>query len=229
MLTAEPTYVESSLTFSINFWSSPADGARQGGDWCDAFALSDTRVAVAIFDVSGHGEAVAATMQSMRSIFFVAMRTGLCPSRVLSLANAVACAREESLIITALVGILDGEQREFTFANAGHPPPLLMTPKSHAFLSKPIGDLPLGIFAKHDVTLQKVAVPDDALLVLFTDGLIEHNREIALGEIELIEATRAIYHLPALHLAKTIAHGVLKSGRGVDDITVLAARTRLSR
>lgn len=220
-----PAYRNPSLTFKTNTWSSPAGNARQGGDWCDAYAISDTQMALAIFDVAGHGEGVAATMQAMRSVFFVAMRSGVCPTAIVALANAVAYAREEGAIVTALVGVLDGRRREFTFANAGHPPPLLMSATGHAFLSKPIGDLPLGIFAKSDVELQRAPITEDALLLLCTDGLTEHGRDITRGEIELVEACRERYDLPLLHAARTIAHGVLNRRRGHDDIAVIAVRT----
>ncbi len=224
-----PVYERTPLTLKTSTWGAPAGGARQGGDWCDAHALSDTQTALAIFDVAGHGEAAAATMQALRSVFFVAMRSGVCPSAIVALANAVACSRKEGLIVTALVGILDGRRREFSFASAGNPAPLLMTATGHAFCSKKVGDLPLGIFRKCDVELQRVPVPEDALLVLCTDGLTEHGRDGARGEIELVETCRGLYDLPILHAARTIAHNVLSSGRGHDDVALIAVRTAVSR
>jgi serine phosphatase RsbU (regulator of sigma subunit) len=217
-------YVDPSLEFSANLWSTPADGAQLGGDWCDVHRLSDTQLALAIFDVAGHGEPAVATMQALRSVLFMAMRSGVAASAMLSLANAVACARDEGLIVTALVGILDGRRGEFTFANAGHPSPLLMTAGGYKFCSKPVGDLPLGIFPNFGIELQTVAIPPDALLVLYTDGLVEHNRDIDSGELELIEAARAVYGVPALHAAKTIATHLFESGRGVDDAALIAIR-----
>jgi serine phosphatase RsbU (regulator of sigma subunit) len=222
--TAPRRHVEPTVEFSANLWSAPADGACLGGDWCDVWRLSDTQLALAVFDVAGHGEAAAATMQSLRSVLFMAMRSGVAPSAMLSLANAVAYARDEGLIVTALVGILDGRRREFTFANAGHPSPLLMTAAHHTFCSKPVGDLPLGIFPKLDIELQTVPIPPDALLVLYTDGLVEHHRDIASGELDLVEATRQVFGVRALHAAKTIAQRMFESGRGTDDAALIAIR-----
>lgn len=221
-------YGEPTLEFSVNMWSSPAEGSRLGGDWCDAHRLSDTHVALAVFDVAGHGEAAAATMQALRSVLFTAMRSGVGPSAILSLANAVAYARSEGLIVTALVGILDGRRSEFTFASAGHPPPLLMSADGFRYCSKPLGDLPLGIFPKLDIELQTFSVLPDGLLVLYTDGLVEHNRDLARGELELAQATRAVYGVPTLHIAKSIAQRMFESGRGNDDAALIAVRANRS-
>jgi len=217
-------YGEPLLDFRVNLWSSPAEGSRLGGDWCDAHRLNDTQIALAVFDVAGHGDAAAATMQALRNVLFTAMRSGVGPSAILSLANAVAYGRSEGLIVTALVGILDGRRAEFTFASAGHPPPLLMRADGFRYCSKPLGDLPLGIFPKLEVGLQTFAIPAGGLLVLYTDGLVEHNRDLARGELELAQATRAVYGVPALHAAKTIAERVFESGRGNDDAALIAVR-----
>jgi serine phosphatase RsbU (regulator of sigma subunit) len=222
---APPPNVDQHLELCVNLWSAPADGARLGGDWCDVYRLSDTQLALAVFDVAGHGEPAAATMQALRSVLFMAMRSGVGPSAILSLANAVACARVEGLMVTALVGVLDSRRREFSFANAGHPPPLLMTAERYAFCSKPIGDLPLGVFPKFDVALQTFAIPTNALLVLYTDGLVERHRDIARGERELAQAARAVYGIPVVHAARTIAHRLFEKGYGDDDAALIAVRT----
>jgi serine phosphatase RsbU (regulator of sigma subunit) len=142
--------------------------------------------------------------------------------------NAVAYGRNEGLIVTALVGVLDGRRQEFTFASAGHPPPLLMSADGYTFGSKPVGDLPLGIFPKLDIELQTLPIPAGALLVLYTDGLVEHNRDITRGELELVQAARVVYGIPALHAAKTIAQRLFESGRGNDDAALIAVRATRS-
>jgi serine phosphatase RsbU (regulator of sigma subunit) len=214
------------LRFTVSLWGSPAGGAHEGGDWCDAHEISDTRTAVAIFDVAGHGEPVASTMHALRNIFFIAMRAGATPAAVLSLANTFACSRAEDTIVTAIAGVLDSRRREFTFANAGHPAPLLMSADAHVFLTHGVGDLPIGIFAHHDTTEHTVKMPDDALLVLCTDGLLEHTRDLANGERDIIAAARFAYAGRPYHDASAIAAHVLRSGRGSDDAAIIAVRAK---
>jgi serine phosphatase RsbU (regulator of sigma subunit) len=208
----------------VNLWSSPADGALRGGDWCEAFPLSDESVALTIGDVCGHGEPAADTMETMRTGVFRAIQENRTPSQVLSAANTIAYANGRGLIVTAISAILDRRRRTLTFANAGHPPPLVMTRDGHAFVSNVVGDLPLGIFAGHRSADFAIAIPDDALIVFYTDGITEHDRDIFKGEEELVEACRSAYDLPIEDAARTIARKILRKERGRDDAAVLAVR-----
>jgi serine phosphatase RsbU (regulator of sigma subunit) len=212
------------LDCGVNLWNAPAGGALLGGDWCEAFALSNESIAISIGDVSGHGEAAAESMATIRSAMFWAMNDNPDPSRVLSAVNAVAYGMGDGLIVTAIAAIVDRRHHTLTFANAGHPPPLVMTADGHGFLSHVVGDLPLGVFARHRCADFVVAVPDDALIVFYTDGITEHERDILRGEEQLVDACRFVYDLPVRDVARSIAREVLKAERGEDDAAVLAVR-----
>jgi serine phosphatase RsbU (regulator of sigma subunit) len=204
--------------------NSPAGNARYGGDWCDALALSEDAIALTIGDVSGHGESAAETMEIVRAAVLSSIQKNPHPSEVLSVANAVAYSRRRDLIVTAIVAVLNWRLRTFTFANAGHPAPLMMTPSLHGFLAPTVGDLPLGVFPKHRAADYVVALPAGALIVLYTDGVIEHERDLLRGERDLVEACRALYDVPAPDLATAIAEHVFQNCRGHDDAAVTALR-----
>jgi serine phosphatase RsbU (regulator of sigma subunit) len=163
-------------------------------------------------------------MEIMRAAVLSNIDENAQPSEVLSVANTVAYSRRSGLIVTAIVAILNRRRRTLTFANAGHPAPLIMTPSLHGFLAQDVGDLPLGIFPKHRAADYVVALPTDALIVLYTDGVTEHERDILRGERALVEACRAAYdgHVP--DLATAIAEHVFQECRGHDDAAVTALR-----
>jgi serine phosphatase RsbU (regulator of sigma subunit) len=209
----------------MSFLNSPAGGARRGGDWCDAFAISDDRVGLTIGDVSGHGEAAAETMEILRTTVLLRMYANPDPAKVLAFANTIAYSRRDGgVIVTAIVAVLNRRLRTLTFANAGHPPPLVITPYRHAFLAQSVGDLPLGIFPTHRSADYAIALPIDSLIVLYTDGITEHNRDVVRGEGELVEACRAAYDRPVPNLANVIAERIFEGGRGHDDAAVTALR-----
>jgi serine phosphatase RsbU (regulator of sigma subunit) len=208
----------------VNLWSSPADGALRGGDWCEAFPLPDGAVALTVGDVCGHGESAADLMGAMRTGVFRAIHEHRTPSQVLSAANTIAYANGRGVIVTAISAILDRRRRTLTFANAGHPPPLVMTREGESFIENVVGDLPLGVFLRHRSADYAIAIPDDALIVFYTDGITEHDRDIFRGEEELIEACRSAYDLPIEDAARTIARKILGKERGRDDAAVLAVR-----
>jgi serine phosphatase RsbU (regulator of sigma subunit) len=219
------SHSDTDLDIHVTVWNSPAGGARAGGDWCDAFALSDSAVAFTIGDVCGHGEEVADTMAVVRSAVVGAMYDLRAPSDALGVANNSAFRCGDGVIVTAIVAILDHRLRTLTFANAGHPPPLMLTRAGHAFLAHSPADLPLGIFPQHSAGDYVLTVPHDALLILYTDGITEHRRDPIGGEQELVEAARAIYARPPRDLAGAIARHVLQRRRGSDDAAAIGLRT----
>jgi serine phosphatase RsbU (regulator of sigma subunit) len=209
-------------------WSSPAGNARSGGDWCDALRLSADALVLTVGDVSGHGEAASGTMHVVRSAIVKAIREGRNPSETLCIANDLAYSRAGGVIVTAIVGVMDLRKRTFVYANAGHPPPILLFEREDRFLKRARADLPLGIFRHHHCTDRAENLVDDSLLVLYTDGITEHARDLLLGELELIESSRRAYDDLGGETARDIAGRVLGDLRGGDDAAVLTVRTRRS-
>jgi serine phosphatase RsbU (regulator of sigma subunit) len=209
---------------TISGWNSPAGRARAGGDWCDVFSVSRDVTALTIGDVSGHGEPVAAIAEFMRSSIVKAIDETQHPAQILSTVNRLAYGRHGGVIVTAIVVILDRRRQTLCFANAGHPPPIMVFPSDHTFLSRSPGDLPLGIFPNHQAADYVIALPDDALVVLYTDGVTEHDRDSLNGEDELARACRLVYDSSEREAASTIAEHVFQTERGSDDAAILAAR-----
>lgn len=181
--------------------------------------------AFTIGDVSGHGEAVADTMATMRACVLPAIHDIQVPSDVLFVANRVAANHGDGVIVTAVVAFLNHRRRTLTFANAGHPPPLMMTRGQHAFLAQQPADLPLGVFAHHHAANYVFAVPEDALVVFYTDGVTEHDRDPVRGEAELAEAARIAYGRPDADAAHTIARHIFRNGCGRDDAAAMVVRS----
>src|SRR3954449_7183014 len=87
---------------------------------------------------------------------------------------------EPGQMSTAVVLSFDPATGRVCFAAAGHPPPIVLGPDGGAsFLestpSVPLGVLPYGRYSAYEGTL-----PDDATLLLYTDGLVE-RRGSSLG------------------------------------------------
>ncbi len=208
----------------VTRWSSAAGGAAEGGDWCDAIVCPDGSIAFAIGDVSGHGAAVAGNMRLVRTSVLHALRFVREPSAVLAIANAFAFDRLEGRIVTAVVAFLDRKRRALTYANAGHPPPLLLTKERTRYLWQPPADLPLGIYPQYQARTHHVELPEELLLLLYTDGITEHGRDIVGGELELAQTARSLYGERNVDDARAIAERMLESSRGQDDATMMVFR-----
>jgi serine phosphatase RsbU (regulator of sigma subunit) len=214
-----------SLDTRVTVWNSPALDARAGGDWSEMFAIATDVVGLTIGDVSGHGAAVAATMKAMSAAVVAALRDVRVPSDALATANIVAHDLCAGVVVTAIAAVLDHRLGTLTFANAGHPPPLLVTSSGHAFLTQTSADLPLGIFSRYRAADYVIALPPDALVVFYTDGVTEHDRDPIVGELELVAATQRAHRRRHLNDARAIAREVFVGGRGTDDAAAIALRT----
>lgn len=216
------------LRCAASVYSSPAGRAPVGGDWCAVRELPAERVALMLGDVAGHGRSIAGKMHSVRASMLLAIETVSVPSHVLAIGNEVASGWGDGTLVTAIVAIVDLARRTLSFANAGHPPPLLMSGDQHTLLEHRPADLPLGVFAGYQAADYVLGLPLDALLVLYSDGITEHDRDLQRGEAELIRAARWAYARPHLDAARTIARRVLNRKRGHDDVAALALRTSAS-
>jgi serine phosphatase RsbU (regulator of sigma subunit) len=215
---------EAAFEECVNIWSLPAGDAQAGGDWCEVFEISEELVALTVGDIAGHGKAVAVTMAAIHARVMRAIQHMRDPAAVLSVANEFAFNYGEGVIVTAIVAFLNRRLHTLTFANAGHPPPLILAGDCHAFLEHPPADLPLGIYSQYNAANYVIALPLDALLVLYTDGITEHGRDPVRGEQDLAEAARLVYDRPEFDDARAIAREIFHNGSGHDDAALMVVR-----
>jgi anti-sigma regulatory factor (Ser/Thr protein kinase) len=195
--------------------------AEFGGDWYDAFCLPNGRIALSIGDVAGHGLPAAAAMGGLRQAVRAAALEYDDPAEVLTRASRLLDLATDGMgIATAVFGVLDPVSRTFMYATAGHPPPILAE-EDRKVTPLPSGGLPLGVRTRSVSPSWSVPVPPGSLLVLYTDGLIEHTRNPIEGEAALTRAVREECGASSPNPARTIEERVLAGGRPPDDVAVL--------
>jgi serine phosphatase RsbU (regulator of sigma subunit) len=170
-----------------------AEEAQIGGDWFDAFALSDGSLAVVVGDVTGHDADAAAAMAQVRNLLRgVAYTLKGAPADVLA---GVDRAMEGLGIdvfasaVLALVAPADGRgRRDVRWSNAGHLPPVLVLPGGDARLQTSAPDVLLGLgeAARNDHALM---LPPGAALVVYTDGLIERRGVSLVDSLDWLAET----------------------------------------
>jgi serine phosphatase RsbU (regulator of sigma subunit) len=200
-----------------------ADGALTGGDWCEAFAVAAGVIALSIGDVCGHGDDKFATRMALRQSIRDAAHRGLDPAQTLIAAHYFLRNYDPDEYATAVFGLLSVEKRTFVFANAGHPGPLLCSVTGTEFLEYPETYLPLGIEEMTIPAVHTVTVPEASLLVLYTDGVTEHDRKPLHGAVELREAARFAYNFSSLPTAAVIERQMQLVDGNDDDAAILTA------
>jgi serine phosphatase RsbU (regulator of sigma subunit)/PAS domain-containing protein len=163
-----------------------------GGDWYEARELSDGHGLIAVGDVSGHGLDAAASMARVGNALRGLSVTGQPAHQLLAWLNAVVWQEADpETIASVVIGRLDPAVPRLSWAQAGHPPPVLIRDGAARLLSPPRGVL-LGVSAGPD--FEQIAEPLEPgdILVFYTDGLIERrDRSIDEGLGALLAAARA--------------------------------------
>lgn len=197
-----------------------AKGVDIGGDWWSIVRLDEDRFAFVVGDVSGHGIDAVAVMARARFTLRAYLLDGQAPNVALEKCSRQFDISVDGHMATVLVGVGNRETGEVTLANAGHPPPLLLSARGDGeFLHVPIGP-PLGTgFGSYQTAT--MTVPTGATLIAYTDGLIERRGEDV--DLSLDRLRVAAERLPKTDLNDFVA-AVLEAMKheGDDDIAVLA-------
>ena len=157
-----------------------------GGDFLDVLPLPDgDGVRFLIGDVSGHGPEPAALAATMRAAW-VAMAglPGLDVEDWTAGLDSVINeqAGDGSALVTLLMGTVDLRSLELRYANAGHPPPLVLGGAD--VVVGPMSGPPLGVHPGAKLRTHTVPLHRDSSVLMVTDGIFEgHVAPGAAGRV----------------------------------------------
>jgi serine phosphatase RsbU (regulator of sigma subunit) len=199
-----------------------------GGDFYDFIPLDDHTLGVMVGDVTDKGVPAAIFMAQTRALLRAeAVRAGS-PRDVLQRVNQhLLDMNQQGLFATVLYGVLEAVRGEFSYARAGHEPPMLCDADGALLPLNRGGGQPLGILDEPLLDEQRVSIPRGGTLLLYTDGVTEsRNEQRAIwGEARLGAALRAQVGAPAQEVCDKLLEAVLThQGRAsqFDDVTLVA-------
>ncbi len=159
-----------------------------GGDWFDYIPLDDGRLAIVLADVSGKGSGAALLMASTRSILRMFAEKEVPPGEVLSKVNHTLVKDfPKTRFVTMIYAVINAKDKSIVFANAGHPPPVIVNSKGVQLLNFESG-FPLGIqegsYPEHIIEMAS-----EGRLLLYSDGISEamNQAEEEYGEERIKE------------------------------------------
>ncbi|MER6736827.1 SpoIIE family protein phosphatase, partial [Streptomyces puniciscabiei] len=147
-------------------------GMDVGGDWYDVVEAGDG-LALVIGDVQGHGVQAAATMGQLRSAVRAFALGDRPPDEVLSGTNHLLIDLDPGQFASCCYLRLDPATGRARIARAGHPPPLLRSPDGRTRLLDVPGGVVLGVDPRARYPVAELLLEPDAILALYTDGLVE--------------------------------------------------------
>jgi sigma-B regulation protein RsbU (phosphoserine phosphatase) len=182
--------------------------------------------------VSGHGVPAALFMAMTVTLLRAEACHSCSPREVLRGVNRhLLDLNDEGMFVTILYGVLDGATREFTYARAGHEPPLMCQAGGEVIkLDMAHGQI-LGLFDDPPLVEHTVRMAPDSTLLLYTDGVVEarnaHSEQF--GEERLQEAVCLASCASAQDACEQILESVMAhcdARPQDDDITLVSVQSR---
>lgn len=198
----------------------PGPGTGVGGDWYDVFPLSNQRWGLVIGDVAGHGLIPATVMGRMRSVLRGYALKYSDPAEVLTTLNQYARQFEPRSMTTVAYAILDLTDDSLRLSSAGHLAPVVAYPNQAPTMLDLSPDPPIGAACRRPRRTYRYQVPPGALLLFYTDGLIERKgSDIDEGLTRLREA---VFTGSAEEVCAWVMARLVGAEPTIDDIAILA-------
>jgi sigma-B regulation protein RsbU (phosphoserine phosphatase) len=203
------------------------------GDFVDYFPIDDQHVGFYMADVSGHG-AASAFVTVMLNTLVIQYRdalwqsgddTILHPQHTLQRLNRDLCRQNLDKHLTLFYGVIDLEQNTMRYSNGGQfPYPLQYD--GHEVRRLECRGRPVGLFEEAEYKVEQCDLPQDYVLVLVSDGILELMPEDAMLQrysalfsgtrgagLDLEEMTAGLDVLADKHLPDDIAFLVINRNR----------------
>ena len=158
-----------------------------GGDWYDVFAYDEETLAFSVGDVAGHGLEAAVPMGKVRQAFRALSVVERDPACLVSIADSVLRREHPDTFVTAFVATYDIRSARLRYTLAGHPSPFIRSPGG-ALRRLHAANVPLGLAELDDIETHEDVLRAGELVVAFSDGLIESDRDITAGEARVARA-----------------------------------------
>ena len=216
----------------------PAEGVL-AGDWWDAVELDQRQLAIALFDVSGHGPTAAIIGLRLKTLVMTALAGG--GGRQLNLpALAETFVDAPASFATCLIMVLDRDEDRLDWINAGHPTALLLRGDGSVETLNQTGPLLSTLGGKWSWRSTPLHAGD--ALLAWTDGLTERRptSSVATGsngadtaetttEASLVDLVRRRMSTSTCD-ARELAEVVISAARqdapewSRDDVTLIVAK-----
>ncbi|MFF3936952.1 PP2C family protein-serine/threonine phosphatase [Streptomyces phaeofaciens] len=133
-------------------------GSLIGADWYDALELPDGQTLLSVGDLTGHGPAVTSSMAMMLGALRGMAMAGTAPAQLMTWLNHLLDSTVQPALAGAVCCRYRSDTRTLTWAQAGHPAPLLYRDGTGRRLDTPDGVL-LGatsgaVYGQAEVTLE---------------------------------------------------------------------------
>lgn len=158
----------------VNFGACMQPARQVGGDFYDVFTITEKHIGVLIGDVADKGVPSALFMARTHALFMAEADMDLPANEVMLLVNKhITRLQKSSQFVTVLYGILDLETNEFSYARAGHEPPLIVHANGEVERLPHSSGMAIGLWENITLDQRVIKLSDGDTLLLYTDGMTD--------------------------------------------------------
>ncbi len=211
-----------------------------GGDYYDFVEVDKDTLGIVVADVSGKGVPGSLVMTMIRTALRTEARGLKDAAEVLSRVNDfVVNDMKKGMFVTLFYVIIDSKRRRLNFASAGHNPMILYRASTNkTYYLNPRG-FPIGIslpekdLFKASIQSDSLALAEDDILIMYTDGVTEamNRKRHLFGEERFLDIIRSYGQLQAKGFTEELQKELLSFTEGNpqnDDITLVAITEKTS-
>jgi phosphoserine phosphatase RsbU/P len=202
-----------------------------GGDYYDFIPIDDNHLAFCLGDVTGKGLPASLLMANLQATLRGQTLTTASPRTCLIRSNQLLFqSTSPEKFATLFYAILDTQNHQIHFSNAGHENPYLCS--SHTGNKRlKTGGIPLGMLPEFGFEEESVPLEEDSTLVIYSDGVTEamNAEEEQFGDDRIAAVLDEHKHAPASEIIDHLVAAVKKHAAGhpqSDDITVVVMRRK---
>ncbi len=145
------------------------------GDCYDLFSVPGGALALVVVDIAGHGATEGILALRCKEILRASLSAGQEPGAAVATVADQLDDMGPEVFLTAFVAVISTHDGRLAYANAGHPPALIITADGHQELER-TGPL-VGLLAPGWTTAE-AWLPPGANLCAYTDGVIESRNDV---------------------------------------------------
>jgi phosphoserine phosphatase RsbU/P len=249
-----PQHISQLESLEVHGFCRPA--RTVSGDYYDFLSLNANKLVLAVGDVSGKGISAALLMATIHSAVRAYSLEGipilrerlavgagprsaaipefpgveLSPGALLSLLNhQLYMSTPTEKYATLFLGIYDARERNLTYSNAGHLPPLILSEDGDLRRLEKGGTV-VGLFDGMDYQEASVQLRRGEVFLAYSDGVTEPENDFGeFGEARLVDLVRQNRDLPLVRISEIVTAAVddwIGANEQPDDVTLVLARAR---
>jgi serine phosphatase RsbU (regulator of sigma subunit) len=215
----------------IDLYASYIPTLEIGGDYFDVIPLANSRTAVVLVDLTGHGIQASLCTALLKFSFSNFKESAASIEEIMIGMNDILYkGLPHDIFAATILAVFDSERRECEIINGGNPHPLVVKRSKNQVERVIANGLYLGLFNNdkfYPGEKATIQLNDDSSIFLFTDGIteIKDKKSIQVGEKILIEVATQNVTLSSKEIVSKIlveAQKLRLEQTHQDDLTILS-------